>query len=566
MNVSPGQLFRIALAGEGRGLALASATALLMLHALAEAAIPVLIGATIDRAVLPSDPRALGIWLAALLGTFLVLTSSYQLASRLMVRVYGTGEQALRHLALARILRPRLSQLRLTPGEALTYVTSDTYRVAGVAWSVAQQSATLASLAGAACAMFVISPVAALVVFAATVGMMLVMRWVSRPLERRGQAEQAAATEAGAVAADFMTGYRVLVGMGARSEAVRRYDTASDRSRRAATLAGRSLAGYGAVSAVLAALATTVLVGVSAWFASNGTISIGELVTVLGLAQFISGSLAHAGSFPSNWIHKLASARRLATVINAEDLLPEPREHGVDTAGDEPVPRTGPAETLLSFTVAGQRVAVRRGELLGIRAAGSDAARALSRQLGLREDPSAAEIEVLIDGVFRPVGTLDPVEYRRHVVALPHRHTLATGTLRDAVRGRGEATPDLGDAPSSGVDDRAVRTAALGDAVAQIGGWDAQVGESGRRLSGGQQQRVGLARGLHAGAQVLVLDEPTSALDALTESQIAAELARHPSTVIAITTSPALLAACDRVVDLPGEHPGAAHEGAEYGR
>jgi ABC-type bacteriocin/lantibiotic exporter with double-glycine peptidase domain len=545
MTRTPQRLFGIALAAEGRGVALAAATTLLVLHALAEATIPVIIGATIDRAVLPADPAALAIWLGVLLGTFLVLTASYQSASRLMVSIYGYGEQALRHLTLSRMLRPRLSRRAVTPGEALTFVTSDTYRVAGVAWSVAQQCSTIAAIIGAGLAMLVISPVATLVVFGSTIAMMLVMQVVSRPLERRGFAEQHAATEAGAVAADFMSGFRVLVGIGAREEAVRRYIAASDTSRRAATAAGRSLASYEAVSGTLAAITTTALAGMSAWFAAEGRISIGELVTVLGLAQFISGYLAYAGSFPSNWIHKLASAKRLAEVIDADDLLDPP-------AGSGRAPEAAD-DVVLAFRAhpASPVVEVRERELLGIRPADSDTARSLSRLLGLRTRPDHGLVSLAVDGELRDLTELDPVAYRRRVVAPPHAQAIVSGSLREAVRGHGvdePAHPTL------------VEMAALHDTVVQVGGWESQVGEAGRRLSGGQRQRIGIARALHAEADVLVLDEPTSAVDAITEAHIARALAEHDQTVIVITTSPVLLGACDRVIDLPSDRQDARHE------
>jgi len=585
---TPRRLFGLALVADGRGGALAAATALLVVHALAEAAVPVMIGVTVDRAVLPGDPAALATWLGALVGVFLVLTVSYQWASRLMVSVYGYGEQSLRHLALSRILRPRLSAHRLTPGETLTYVTSDTYRVAGVAWSVAQQCATLASIVGASLVMLAVSPVATAVVLVSTLLTLVVMRVVSRPIERRGYAEQRAATEAGAVAADFMSGFRVLVGIGARDEAVRRYVAASGASRVDATAAGRSLAGYEAVSATIAAGTTTVLAGAAAWLAADGQISVGELVTVLGLAQLVGGDLAYAGSFPASWVHKIASARRLARLVDAEDLVdaagpavsatrrsdvqgvagvdsPDVDSRDTDSRGidgfadvvdgpDDDVvltfrtgAGTGPGTGATSASTSTSTVRLRRGEMLGVRPSDSGSARELSRVLGLRSPVARGDVTIRVDGTQVDALDLDPLDYRRRVVSFPHRHTIPSGTLREAVSGHeAGALPELD----------LVDAAALHDTVLEAGGWDAQVGEGGRRLSGGQRQRIGVARALHTAADVLVLDEPTSAVDTVTEARVAQALARQGRTLVVVSTSPVLLGACDRVVDLePSTEP-----------
>jgi ABC-type multidrug transport system fused ATPase/permease subunit len=57
-----------------------------------------------------------------------------------------------------------------------------------------------------------------------------------------------------------------------------------------------------------------------------------------------------------------------------------------------------------------------------------------------------------------------------------------------------------------------------------------------------------------------VLDEPTSAVDTLTEAHIARALSGHDETVIVITTSPTLLGACDRFIDLASEGGDTLHE------
>lgn len=78
------------------------------------------------------------------------------------------------------------------------------------------------------------------------------------------------------------------------------------------------------------------------------------------------------------------------------------------------------------------------------------------------------------------------------------------------------------------------------------------VGEAGSTLSGGEARRVALARILVGDYQVLVLDEPTEHLDAATATSLVDDLWATSSDrpVLVITHDPALVARCDRVVEL----------------
>jgi len=83
-------------------------------------------------------------------------------------------------------------------------------------------------------------------------------------------------------------------------------------------------------------------------------------------------------------------------------------------------------------------------------------------------------------------------------------------------------------------------------------GYATEIGEAGRRLSGGQRQRISVARALVGDPPVLLMDEPSSNLDRQAEQELRdtiTELGRQ-RTVIVVTHSPILLAACDNLVAL----------------
>ncbi|MFD8939418.1 ABC transporter transmembrane domain-containing protein [Streptomyces sp. NPDC059578] len=531
--VTPGGLFRLVLLHGGRGVRLTLTTLAFMAHQLCEALVPIVVGLVIDRAIAPGDPSALLRWLTVLAGVFVVLSLSYQRAAASMVTVYGYAEHELRQATVTRLLDPRGLRRRPGPGEALAHVTSDTYRVAGVSWSVVEQAATLTAILTASVALLLISVPLGIGVIVSTVLVLVLMRRLSMPLEARGHAEQGSAARAGEVATDMITGLRVLVGMNARAEAAARYRTASDSSRRGAVAAARAVLAYTGLSVALSGVFLAALATAAGLLALDGQLTVGQLVTVLGLAQFLQGSLAHVGTFAANWSHKRASARRLADLLNEPPAAPGP-----DTPA--PGPDT-PADLVWHPPGHGTPVKIPTGTLLGVVPRHPAHARDLSDRLGHRVPPPRGEL--LIGG--RDAADLGPDGVRAHITAPPHHGSLFSGTLRANLT------------PPGGIPDPALlRAAALDDVLEHLGGPDAEVGEEGRRLSGGQRQRLLLARALHADTPVRVLDEPATAVDPVTERRIAEGLRALTGTTVLITTSRILLSTCDQVIDLSAT-PGA---------
>ncbi|GAA2180412.1 ABC transporter ATP-binding protein [Leucobacter tardus] len=526
--------FRVALLHGGRGWRLSGATLGFMTHQACEAAVPIAIGVVIDRAIVRDDPLALAWWIGALALLFVVLSLSYQRAALGMVRVYGHGEHDLRQLVSARVLHPRGRRSHDRTGEVLSVTTSDSFRVAGVAWSVAEQGATIAAVLAASTALLVISVPLGVGVLVGAIAVLIGMHALARPIEKLGMAEQASVANASDVATDTMAGLRIVHGLGAEKEMVRRYRRASAASLRGAVSTARTLITSETVSSAVSVVYLGGLALAAAWMAANDDITVGQLVTVVALAQFLQGSLAHIGTFGANWAHKRASARRLRGVVTEPFRLAAGSRP--DTARPEtPVP-------VLSWHLGGGSAEALPGALTGVRVAGAAEARALSARLGLRAAPEPGAVFIAGTDAIR----VCPEQYRRFVTAPPHDAAIFSGTLRENVVGA------LVGGANDVWDPEIAKAVALDDVVAHLGSAEAELGESGRRLSGGQRQRVLLARALHGDAEVTVLDEPATALDPVTEQRVAGGLAALGRTIVVITSSPILLDACHRVVDQTG--------------
>jgi putative ABC transport system ATP-binding protein len=542
-----GQVLQRAIGGQRRRITAASLLG--MAHQGCEAMVPVVIGVIIDEAVATGSSGTLLRWLLVLAALFFALSTCYRNSARI---TDGAGEQAAHRLRLdlgARVLDPRGgADAGRLPGELTAIATGDAKRVGAVAAALPYGISAVAGLAISAVALLRISVPLGLLVLLGIPPLLWLGHRISRPLERRSEVEQERAAHASGVAADLVAGLRVLKGIGAEPAAVSRYRRTSQDSLAAALRAARSRAWHDGAILALTGIFIAVIGLVGAHLAMRGTISIGDLVAAVGLAQFLLGPFQLLTYVNGEFAQGRASADRIAQVLATSPAVP-----AGSAAPPDPVAGRLRLRGVTHGALRGVDLDFGPGSLVGVVAKDPAAATDLLLCLGRELDPAEGTIE--LDGVS--LADLDPDGVRRAILVAHHDADLFESSLLDNVlagtdRGTADVEPAL--------------TASAADDVAHAlpQGVDTMFTERGRSLSGGQRQRVALARALAADRPVLVLHDPTTAVDTVTESRIAARLReiRRGRTTILVTTSPALLAVTDRVVVLDdgavaaeGRHP-----------
>lgn len=512
--VTAGSVLRRAMRVRRREL-VAAAVLIAMLQ-LAEAAVPVAVGSVIDLGVATGEFGPLVRGLAVLAGVFLVLATSGFFGGRLAERAERGAAHEIRLDVARRVLDPA-GGAPGRAGELVSIAGSDADRTAQICRVIAELGAA-AALVGGAAVLVGTSPLLGMVVLLGVAGVLVASQLLARPLAGRAEAEQEALATATAVAADLVTGLRVLKGIGADRGGVRTYRAASQAALRARLASAVTDGVHTGATTLLSGVLLVVVAWLGGRLALAGTITIGQFVTAVGLAQFLEAPLRELTGLAPVLSGARGAAGRVAALLAAPAAV---------TAGTAALP-VGPG-ALRVEPPGGPVITVAAGEHLGI--VTSDPSGLLD---GLARDVDAT---VELDGVdLRTVG-LD--EARAAVVVARHDATLFEGTVAQNVAG-----------PQA---DRALAAAAAGEIVAGLGS-DGMLAERGRSLSGGQRQRLMLARALAADATVLVLHDPTTAIDAATEYSIAEDVTRMRSgrTTVFVSSSPQLLARCDRVLLVQG--------------
>jgi ABC-type multidrug transport system fused ATPase/permease subunit len=494
-----------------------------------EAVVPVVMGLAIDRALATGNARQLILWLGALVVSYVGLTVAAKFATQLTAYAVQLLQHRLRSTLSTGVLHPVGGSVHPPGGGVVSVMTNDVARLANGVQLVIMPIARIMTIGFIAVSLLTTHWLLGLAVLVGAPVAVWTMGILSERLSRDTREYQGLLATTVGLATDVVAGYRVVKGIRAEAEATRRYRQASQATlvgaKRNAGLLGRFLMGSGVVTGTFVAA----VLGLAGWFAVDGQLSIGELIAAVGLAQALLPQIQSIAndSIPNLAGARASSARILDVLVTDVAVTSEP-----DDAARPMVPQL----PVLEVSTLSTTIRVEPGEVVGVRTDDLTAARVAEALLDPRGP--GGEVAVRLDGIG--ARELTAQEYRSRVTFTPHRVMLFSGTIRDNLTATA-AAPELVTA--------AVRAAACDDFAADL---DLPVGEDGNRLSGGQLQRLALARALAADAPVLVLHDPTTAVDSVTEHTIAERLrdVRAGRSTLLITSSPALLGSCDRVVDL----------------
>ena len=368
----------------------------------------------------------------------------------------------------------------------------------------------------------------------------LVLAWFYRRsvLDRWGQAKQLESRSL-SVIQEVLGSLRVVKAFGQEARETKRFQHVAQGSARARIELFGAEAIFGVAIGLTTALGTAFVMYIGARHVAAGTLTLGELLLVLGyLAQLYDPLQAI-----SKRMARLQSA--IASTKRSFELMDEPTEV-LEATSPRSLDRAVGAICFegVSFAYEAGRPALRNvsfaiepGTRLGIMGTtGAGKSTILNLLMRFYEPDSG---RVLLDGT-------DIREHRLRDLRAQFALVLQDPLLFSTTIGDNISYA----VPSATRDEvvAAARAANIHDFISGLpDGYDTIVGERGSMLSGGERQRISLARAFLLDAPIVALDEPTSSVDSATEDLIIEAMGRLMigRTVLMIAHRLSTLASCD---------------------
>ena len=239
---------------------------------------------------------------------FIVLTTCWRTGAWFIAQGVQEESHEFRLQAVRRILSGSGIETERTSGEVLSITTSDATQASEVLESGSWVVAALVGLAVSAVLLLRIDWVLGLGVLIGVPLLVLALNALGPLVERRTADQQQAVGLAAGVAADLLGGLRPLRGFGGVPEGTLRYARSSQTSLRAQVGALRAEAAFLGATTFTSGICWPRSPAFAGWFALAGRISVGELITVVGLAAFIADPVLNlAGSV---FVHRRGAGER----------------------------------------------------------------------------------------------------------------------------------------------------------------------------------------------------------------------------------------------------------------
>ena len=257
------------------------------------------------------------------------------------------------------------------------------------------------------------------------------------------------------------------------------------------------------------------------WFGGqmilHGSLTVGRLTSFLSYLLQVMNSFMMISNVFLLLTRSLASARRIAAVLDEEVALQSPPD-AVRDVPDGGVRFEGVCfkyhPDAAAYALAGIDLDIAPGQTVGILGGTGSAKSTLVQLIPRLYD--VTEGRVLVGGC--DVRRYDLAALRDAVGIVLQKNVLFSGTVRDNLRW---GDPDADDETLWA----ACRAACADEFLVQMGGLDADLGQGGVNVSGGQKQRLCIARTLLKKPKVLIFDDSVSAVDTATEAKIRRALA-----------------------------------------
>ena len=379
--------------------------------------------------------------------------------------------------------------------------------------------------------------------------------WWSRRSEPMWRESSEATSALNAILHDNLAGIRQIKAYTVEPQALESFDKASRKvgEKTMTVMRGQSLVWPGV--SFIAESGIILMVAFGAWFALQGQIQPGVVVSFLVAWGFLFDPISRINTLAQTFTRGIVSAERVFKIIDTPD------ETNL-TEGFRPAMMKGhvkfeevtfaysedaPTISQLSLeALPGQTIA-----LVGATGAGKSTVLNLLTRF---YDPTGGRI--LIDGV--PLDTISKEWLRDQLGYVTQESFLFNTTLRENLQlARQDASDDEIWAALEAAN-------AAGFVRASAEGLDTIAGERGSRFSGGEKQRLSIARALLKNPPLLLLDEATSALDNHTERlvQEALENLRSDRTCFVIAHRLSTVQKADRICVL--EHGKLLEQGTHH--